>query len=175
MNQTISLTLTIRQYESSRELLLSLSNLLKNRKVIFSGTKNISADIIAVSLLQNRYQFMHHADDVFAEYGNRRTFKFRLYEVAALSYFLSDCGGLPDHVDKLNTELKEIIKPFQYHQEKSEFQLWLEEKITDWEITYTQLRDQYPDMYARYEDEYNSKIKGEQDANRSMEASQTGA
>lgn len=167
----IAITITYNQYLSIWHLLGAQYQILKKKTILFSGTKTINADIIAVSLLQNRYLFMHHVDDVFADYGDKRNFKFCLYEVAALSYFLSDCAGLPDHVDKLNQELKAIIKPHEYNQEKTPFQIWVEEKIANTEVTFTMLRDQYPDFYKEYEDEYNSEIKSESTANGSMEES----
>lgn len=167
----IAVTITYNQYLSMWHLLGAQYKILQRRTVLFSGTKTINADLIAVSLLQSRYQFKHHVDDVFADYGDKRDFYFRLYEVAALSYFLSDCAGLPDHVDKLNQELKAIIKPHEYNQEKSDFQIWVEEKIANWAITYTELRDQLPETFNRYQDEYNSEIESKQDAYSSVEAS----
>lgn len=148
-------SITFSQYASLRDLLTGQLEILKKKTVLFSGTKAINAEIVAVSLLFNRYQFMSHVDDFYHDYGPMKNMKFRLYELAALSYFLSDCAGLPDHIEKLNTEIKALIKPYEYNQDKSEFQIWLEEKFQDYEITFTELRDQHFDTFKTYEEEFS--------------------
>jgi hypothetical protein len=155
-----ALKINFNQYEGLRHLLICQEEILSKKTILFSGIKSINPELIVVSFIHNRYLFRNDAEKSYEFYGQSRYFTFRLFELAALSYFLSDCAGLPDHLLQLNEEIKAIIKPFEYLKEKTAFQIWLEEKIlTDWDICFTELRDQHPNIYRRYENEYNSEVK----------------
>jgi hypothetical protein len=156
----LAISIRFRQYEAIRQLLEGQREINRKKTVLLSGTKSINPELIVVAMLQNRYLFLYDMEGMYKGYGQTRNFTFELHELAALSYFLSDCAGLPEQLLRLNEEIKAIIKPFEYNHHKSDFQLWLEDKIlTDWDICFTELRDQYPDIYRRYENEYNSEVK----------------
>lgn len=142
------ITLTYFEYMNLYQILHSINSLLEKKRYVLQGTKNIPSDLVAVSMLHNRYLFMYDATKTFEKHGNRRDFQFETYQVAALKNILDDTVDWSIALEDFKGRISKVIKPYEYESVQTEFQAYFEEHWKDmYEMTYTELRDEFVSLY----------------------------
>lgn len=155
--KVIPIFLTEVIYRQLKLLIEEQDRILSNRKELLNGTKLIPAKLIVCSFLKDRYLFKYGFQKVFEGYGDYKEFKFELYQLAALSYFLDDAVDIPYHLDIFNkSTLKTIILKHEQATVKDEFQKYYEaELMEEYDMTFTELREEYPWTYDSLYKKYN--------------------
>ena len=107
------------EYLTLFQILHSLKVVVENK--VLNGTKQIPPELVAISLLKDRYLFLYLPEKTFEGYGMRKDFSLELYEIAALAYTLENMVELPIGLENLLDRLNKTLKPFTYEAVRSKF------------------------------------------------------
>lgn len=152
----IIVEISIFQYINLRDLLLNQEAKIANKQVLFSGTRMIRYEYIVIAFLDDRYLFSPEPEK--QELSNKTAYKFKLYQAAALFYFLQDIHPLPSNLIEIKDYLARKLQPYMPDRKKSDFQKYYEENWMDeYQLSYTELRDEFPSFY-------NSLLRGFEDS-----------
>lgn len=150
------LTLDINQYDALRHLIQAEYQILNKRKALLSGTKQIPADLIVCSFLHDRNLMLYDTVRTYENYGIKKNFTLFLFQLSALSYYLSTCDDLPAQLNELKLQIKELIEPFEFESVKTAFQVHYETKMMEEvDMSFTELRDERPYLYDYYFEQFN--------------------
>lgn len=153
-----TLTLSYFEYMNLYQILHSFNHLLEKKRYVLQGTKNIPSDLVAVSMLHNRYLFLYDATKTYEKHGDKRDFSFETYQVAALKNLLDDSVDCPFVLQDFKKKLDAVIKPYEYEAIQTEFQAYFEEHWKEkYELTYTELRDESTTLYHYLLNEFLTK------------------
>ncbi len=144
------MTITYFEYLALYDVLLSVREKIENKRYVFNGTKSIPSELVAVSMLKNRYLFLYDAKKTYEHHPERKDFTFEIYQIAALNNMFDDFADCPLVLKAFHEKLKNIFKPYEYEIIQTEFQQFYEENLgDDYGWSYTELRDEQPFLYKR--------------------------
>lgn len=136
------------EYSTLFQVLDSVRVLVESKVLVLNGTKQIPPELVAISLLKDRYLFLYDAQKTYEGYGMRKDFNLKIYQIAALAFTLENMVELPIGLENLAERLNKVIKPFTYEAVRSKFQIYYEaNQMEEYEWTYTELRDEHPFFY----------------------------
>jgi hypothetical protein len=151
------LTLNIEQYDALRHLLQCEHLILNKRKMLLNGTKQVPADLIVCSFLHDRNLMLYDTARTYENYGTKKNFTLFLFQLSALSYYLSSCDDLPEQLKSLQLQIKQLIEPYEFEAVKTAFQEYYERvMMPETEVSYTQLRDEMLATYDYYFEKFNN-------------------
>ena len=98
------------EYVNLYQILHSLKVVVEHKALVLNGTKQIPPELVAISLLKDRYLFKYDAEKTFEGYGMRKDFSLEIYQLAALAYTLEDMVELPQGLENLFERLKKVTE-----------------------------------------------------------------
>jgi hypothetical protein len=136
------------EYTNLFQILHSLKSEIERKVLILNGTKQIPPELVAVSLLNDRYLFLYPPEKTYEGYGMRKDFKLEIYQIAALTYTFQNMVELPLGLENFLERLVKTLKPFSYEAVRTKFQIFYETNLMqEYEWSYTELRDEHPHFY----------------------------
>jgi hypothetical protein len=150
------LTLDINQYDALRHILQCEHLILNKRRMLLSGTKQVPANLVVCSFLHDRNLMLYDTARTYEKYGTKKHFTLFLFQLSALSYYLSTCDDLPEQLKTLQVQIKRLIEPYEFETVKTAFQEYYERvMMPETEVSYTELRDEMPATYDYYFEQFN--------------------